>query len=283
MAKIVDGTFTDWQDGETIKAADYVREREVMRTAVNDNDGRLGVVESEIDGISLGTAQLQKITADDGTPKIMINDSTGDLRQSLLATGVGMHTFFADKSSVGLPSSKNFEGVAIIKRAAPPYSGFVLGVDEMGTTYKTFLDGDGWDSWSKVIEQADLDSFLTTITTQKALWTGVALMVGSTTISVSKKLSECRNGWTLVFSDYDPATGKENDYDFSYYNVPKYHSAHFNGKPLFAPLVSSMSSSSVTITTKRLYVYDNQISGHDDNKGSGTTANDVVLRAVLEY
>jgi hypothetical protein len=287
MAKIADGTLNDWQDGETIKAADYVQEREIIRVAVNDNDGRLGTLETEFNGINLGTAQLQKITADDGNSKISIKDTTENLKDVLVdSAGVGFHTFYASSVSQGLPSSYSLRGWANITKAIPPYSGILYGMDTNGDVWVTKLLPDGWDNWFKLVNQDALDQFKTdNLMTQKTLWSSTdgVYMNGSQTVTPSKKLSDCKNGWTLVFSDYDPTTKKTNDFDFNYYNIPKYHSAYFSGKSVFAPIVSYLSDKEVKITTKRLYVYDNKITGSDDNSVDLTTTNDVVLRAVLEY
>jgi hypothetical protein len=37
------------------------------------------------------------------------------------------------------------------------------------------------------------------------------------------------------------------------------------------------------MTGKKLYVYDDKLVGHDDNKSADNGSNDVVLRAVVEY
>jgi hypothetical protein len=41
MAKIQDGVFTNWNDGDTINALEYKQERTIIQTAVNDNYDRL--------------------------------------------------------------------------------------------------------------------------------------------------------------------------------------------------------------------------------------------------
>jgi hypothetical protein len=41
MGRIVDNTFKDWKDNDLVRSADYKREREIIRAAVNDNFDRL--------------------------------------------------------------------------------------------------------------------------------------------------------------------------------------------------------------------------------------------------
>lgn len=50
MARIPSTIFTDWQDGQNITAADYKREREIMRTAVNDFDTDVKVIRQQSTG-----------------------------------------------------------------------------------------------------------------------------------------------------------------------------------------------------------------------------------------
>lgn len=283
MAKIADGTFQLWVDGNTINSSDYTQEREMLRTAVNDNDSRIETLEGEFNGIQLGTAQLQKITADDGNSKINLTKATDDILASVVAEGVGFHTFYAVNGSLNLPSSASIRGVAQITGINPAY-GYILAMDYNNNLYTNYINAGKWLGWEAMTNQTILDQFKTdNIMTQNSLWSSSALMVGSTTITPSKKLSECKNGWTLVFSDYDYDTKKTNDFDFNYYNIPKYHAVHFSGKSLFAPLVSYMSDTTTVTTTKRLYIYDDKIVGSDDNNNTANNSNDVVLRAVLEY
>jgi hypothetical protein len=116
---------------------------------------------------------------------------------------------------------------------------------------------------------------------QTSLWAGAAYMVASSTVTPTKKLSQCKHGWILVWSDYDPGVGA-NDYDFIYSYIPKYAGV-LNGKSHLFPLPISLSSTAYASTGKRLYIYDDKLVGHDDNSASGSNTNDVCLRAVLEW
>jgi hypothetical protein len=103
VAKINDGVFKNWQDVETIHAAEYVQEREMLRVAANDNAERIESIEESIVGFQLGNAQLQKITNDNGSPIISVNATSGDVLAEILALGRGMRTFYAVSGSKNLP------------------------------------------------------------------------------------------------------------------------------------------------------------------------------------
>lgn len=53
MAKINEGSFRDWNDGETVKARDYKQEREIMRTAINNTYDRFLEEEAELQQLEL--------------------------------------------------------------------------------------------------------------------------------------------------------------------------------------------------------------------------------------
>jgi hypothetical protein len=150
MAKIPDGTFTTWHDTETIKAVDYNRERELLRIATNDNDTRLSSLEISTEGIKLGTAQLQKITADDGGVKIDVNrigDTQGDVLAEVLTAGKGFHTLYASSGTKNLPPSNiSIRGYAHITDVNPAF-GYVKVIDFKGVEYSNYIDNGKWLGW----------------------------------------------------------------------------------------------------------------------------------------
>jgi hypothetical protein len=58
MAKIPDNSFKQWRDAETISATDYVKEREVLRVATNDNDTRIKTLETDVDAVEIKANDL---------------------------------------------------------------------------------------------------------------------------------------------------------------------------------------------------------------------------------
>lgn len=107
------------------------------------------------------------------------------------------------------------------------------------------------------------------------LWQGFHHMAGKETVTPSKSLSQCNNGWVLVWSDWDDGVGTQ-DWNFCFTYIPK-NTPWKNGKNHTFPL----SAGEDTWAIKTLYVYDTYFRGNDTNKNGGNY--DVILRAVLEY
>lgn len=110
---------------------------------------------------------------------------------------------------------------------------------------------------------------------ESPLWQGYHHMSGGEKIILSKKLSDCNNGWVLVWSDWDNGTEGQ-DWNIVYTYVPK-NTIFKNGhNHLFG-----MAASNTQWAIKALSIFDDHIQGDDTNKTGD--AYDVVLRAVLEY
>ena len=110
-------------------------------------------------------------------------------------------------------------------------------------------------------------------------------MNASANITISKKLSECANGWVLVWADYDDDTSTANSFDVVTTVVPKLNAVGnaWNGSSMLCTVPVSLSEEGVAnITAKRLYIFDDHIEGYVGN-AVGTTQRDVVLRAVYEF
>jgi hypothetical protein len=109
------------------------------------------------------------------------------------------------------------------------------------------------------------------------LWDGAYYMTSGHTVTPSRKLSECNNGWILAFSDFN-APNTPNDFDWNYVVIHKYHSYAHNGDGV---RIEIPTGSPNFTAQKYLYIYDNKIVGHDDNNQNG--ADDTVLRHVLAF
>lgn len=118
--------------------------------------------------------------------------------------------------------------------------------------------------------------------TQESLWSGAALIVGTTTITPSKKLSECRNGWILVWCDYDPGVGANNS-NFAYAFIPKQIASTHNGVNHNFDVLAMYSDTYVRMTGKTVSVYDDKITGNDQNNSTSTYSDDVCLRYVWAF
>jgi hypothetical protein len=142
-------------------------------------------------------------------------------------------------------------------------------------TRKSSGDMTGWNDWTRQLTTHDFDS--------SPLWLGAQLMADTTTVTPNKKLSECRNGWVLIWSDYDNGVGTN---DFQWVNT------YIHKKQMYLDSSSTMlhtvgvinaeGSTPSAICNKDLTVYDNKITGHIANV-TGNWANDVCLRAVYEF
>ena len=104
---------------------------------------------------------------------------------------------------------------------------------------------------------------------------GGAYMTADQTITPSKKLSECLNGWVIEWQGF--RNGKPTNGDYSYTMIPKIHGARHNGAVMSVILVGEGGG----IFRKILYVRDNDFSGHSNN--GSAPANTAVLTAVYSY
>ena len=111
-------------------------------------------------------------------------------------------------------------------------------------------------------------------------------MTDGHTVTPSKKLSECRNGWMLLWSRYDPSTNSVKNDGFCTTMIPKIAptGANWVGHSFTADVVGNYSTTSPYTDTrfmKWLYVWDNKLVGRNFNDQGGR--NTVVLRAVYEF
>ena len=113
------------------------------------------------------------------------------------------------------------------------------------------------------------------------LWSGCQYMGNTQIATPNKKLSDCQNGWILVWSDYDSDTNTSHDFNWAYNYIPKNSPALGKDTNMFT--VGSNENGDMTV--KALKIYDNKVEGFDptgDAKSSGKW-HDIVLRYVLEY
>lgn len=118
---------------------------------------------------------------------------------------------------------------------------------------------------------------------QSLLWEGGLFMHGTQTITLSEKVSEQVNGIVLVFSEY--ASGAAQDYNFSFHFVPKEFVSLYSG---YGSSFFLNNSKFGLVSSKYLYIRDDEISGNAANIETGTGASGIkytnnrwVLRAVI--
>ena len=135
-------------------------------------------------------------------------------------------------------------------------------------------NGQTLEQWKK-----QADDLLNSVedTGYNVVWEGSEVMGKNTDgtaaqITISKKLSECNNGWILVFKD----AGANSNY--SYHYVPKYHTSILGDS---TGMKFIMGASGNAVCSKFIFIGDTTIKGHTVN---GTNGNDViVLCKVLSY
>lgn len=221
-------------------------------------------------------AKSLQMTADDGN--VYVIWSNQDVVAKIKALPTGMYTAYAKAGTTNNP--KTTEGWRFLVHKTTNAVGWVQAFGSSGSMFLGTVDSDGWKGW-KCIFDAD----------PTPLWTGKLYMAGTDstpqTVTPSKKLSECRNGWLLLWSDYDPDTSTANDADFATTIIPKSNATggNWNGKSFLCDIPRYIGSNVNDVDTERrimkiLYIYDNYIKGSPNNNKDDR--NDVVLRAVYE-
>lgn len=217
---------------------------------------------------------LQMI-ADDGDVEYVYNKSDNpDILAKIVAMPIGMHTAYSQSGVTNNP--KTIEAWRMLIHKTSTSSIWVLAFGSSGSIYSNYRDSNGWKGWRAIYNVGS-----------PVLWSGKLYPNANHTITPTKKLSECKNGWMLLWSDYDPDTGTANDADLATTMIPKcrYDGEVWNGKNFLCDVPrfygSATDTSAEKRITKTLAIYDNKIVGNVVN-GQGDR-NDVVLRAVYEF
>ena len=217
---------------------------------------------------------------DNGGAIISINRDDG--KNVLTEIGnlpIGFYTVYSQSGTDGNPKTTEAWRFMVHKTGAA--TGWVQGYGSIGSVYTNYQDGvtTGWRGW-KCIWDND----------PNPLWSGQYYMSSPNstpqTVTPSKKLSECRTGWLLLWSDYDPGSGA-NDADFVTTIIPKNNPSGgtWGGKSFLCDIPRYVGSNAEDVDTERriikpIYVHDDCIKGSYQNDKD--ERNDVVLRAVYE-
>ncbi|WP_262315212.1 DUF859 domain-containing protein [Lacticaseibacillus parakribbianus] len=111
----------------------------------------------------------------------------------------------------------------------------------------------------------------------KLLWSGAWGMAGSTTCTPSKAITDCLNGWMIVWSYGSTNAGSNSDWQYQY--IPKSAATDHNGAGVGFPLHTASGGHK---TQKYLYVSKTTLKGKDTNMITGESA-DFVMREVREW
>lgn len=209
--------------------------------------------------------------ADNGD--VSISWSGKDVVAQFKALASGMYTVYSPAGCTNNPNSSESFRFMIHKTGSANY-GWIMAYGAQGSVYTGYIDNGNWKGWKALFEAAP-----------QPLWTGASYMTDVHTITPSKTLSQCRNGWLLLWSDYDPGSGANNtDFYASVINKRAYTGQVWNGGEWYCD-VPSYSAGTATDSEQRviklLKIYDSKIVGTVNN--SAAPRNDVVLRAVYEW
>lgn len=271
MQNNADGTVT------LIPAEGTIIEGGTPIVAENMNKIESGIVdvETKVDDHKdiLDQAQLTKITADSGGMKLNIQDTATSILTELVNQGQGFHTFYAASGVQDVPEAKSIRGYA---HFTSDTFGYVQCQNYEGSMFINYCDNLVWRGWKRLFTSAENLAYQPY---QESLWDGASYMHGTSEVYPTKKLTECRNGWCLLFSDYNVGEGERN-LDYYWYFVPRGTATYAAGHhQVIIPQYWSPTENSSVIKT--LYIYDNKLTGHTNND-STDGQKDVVLRRVIE-
>ena len=192
----------------------------------------------------------------------------------------GVHTGYAISGTTGNP--KTNESFRFLIHKTSGTIGWILAWDAQGSLFTNYQSAANTFKGWKCVYDAN----------PSALWTGGLYMSSSDgnpqTVKPSKKLSECRTGWVLVWSDYDADTSTRNNTDIHHDYVFKKNvaGANWSGQCMLCDIPRYVGSDPKDVDTERriikpIYIHDDRIEG--SYQGSYDERNDVVLRAVYEF
>lgn len=223
------------------------------------------------------TAYVKKalqFTNDIGGVEFSFGASSGkNLLTEMASWTQGVHTAYSASGITGNPNSTEAFRIMVHKTAAT--IGWVVAFGSSGSVFTNYQNtATTFRGWRRIY---DVDP--------EPLWVGTSYMNGEQSITISKKLSECQNGWMLEWCDFDASTNTANN--FNYVQTPVYKRNRLGDwvgqNMMFAlPVYIANDGTGAVVTIKQLIISDDTITGHVAN-GVGANNQDVVLRAVYEF
>lgn len=199
-----------------------------------------------------------------------------DILATIQSMPTGMHTGYCPVNSTNAPLS-NEAWRFLVHKTGVTY-GWVLAFGSYGSVYSGYLNAGTWRGWKCLIDG-----------TSAPLWKhpsdGGYYMTANQTVTPSKPINQCRNGWLLMWSDYDPDTSQTNNADICTTLIPKRGptGALWSGQGFLCPVATWMDDDTDVdvMHIKKVYVHNDKLVGFAGN--NLTDRRDVVLRAVYEY
>lgn len=212
-------------------------------------------------------AKALQMVADSGGFKATITES---VTTYLINAPIGIHTYYAASGVSGNP--KTVEAWRfLVHKTDSSNNTWILAFGSEGSIYEGYINNGTWKGWHCLYDYSPVP-----------LWSGEYYMTDTQTVTPSKTLSDCKNGWMLLWSDYNPGEGVGNT-DFATTFIPKraYNGQAWNGGKFLCAVPRYAEESSEAIIVKTLTVYDERLVGSSLN--TEAYRNDCVLRAVYEF
>ena len=150
-----------------------------------------------------------------------------------------------------------------------PKSGTIIPADGV------IPDRSGWDNFRIMDGIGYLNGKSVMLDTSRSIWSGILYMNANDVATPTVRLSDCPNGWMLLWSDYDADTSKANDFDW-YYSV--IHKTFDSGGQMRLQIPNYDDG----VANKAIYCTGTQLKGHAIGDSNGA-AKDVVLRKILAF
>lgn len=212
-------------------------------------------------------AKALQMVSDNGSVQTNI---TADVTAFMVAAPGGVHTYYAASGVTNNP--KTVEAWRfLVHKTDSGASGWVLAFGSEGSVYDGYINNGTWKGWHCLYDYSPVP-----------LWTGAMYMTETHEVIPSKTLSNCRNGWMLLWSDYDPGENYNNT-DFATTFIPKraYTGQIWNGGQFLNVIPRFAESGNEATAIKAVNVYDAKLTGVSYNDED--YRNDIVLRAVYEF
>lgn len=183
-----------------------------------------------------------KITDDRGGIKLNVSDTNKNILNEFAKLGQGFHTAYSADNVQGAPSSGVFRYFGHLTTTG---YGYIYAMQPNGNIFTNVLDNGIWGKWVSIFEK-----------TPSALWFDNigAYPTKGLSIQPTKRLSETRNGWQLIFNGYDPNTKTALDSYVQVVQIPKISMKgdKWNGENFIFPLVYNYSQTKISSVLRRL-------------------------------